>query len=257
MILTFVTLSVKAQFTDGTTGLLHAPSADMYESGTFIITNNFLHQSQLASNEGRSQNYGWDYNTFGYGFGITFFSRLEIAYACTLFNGNWSKRQANYFHNQDRHFSAKVLLLKEGEIWKWTPSIAIGCSDPLTGAGTGDYTKSDTGTGTNGYFNRYYIVASKHFATEWGDIGAHLGYQYNKRKDLHYNAPCCGVSWKPVWLMNRWFFPDFIAEYDSRTVNLGFNASVWDDRFEAMFQWIDFRYVSFGLRFKLRLKGSE
>lgn len=37
--------------------------------------------------------------------------------------------------NQDRHFSAKVLALKEGEIWKWTPSIAFGLSDPVTGAG--------------------------------------------------------------------------------------------------------------------------
>ena len=49
---------------------------------------------------------------------------------------------------------------------------------------------------------------------------------------------------------------DAIVEYDSRTVNLGLIASIWDNRFEAMFELQDFQWVNFGLRYKLRLKKS-
>ena len=65
------------------------------------------------------------------------------------------------------------------------------------------------------------------------------------------------MDWQPVWLQNRWFFPKFILEYDAKNVNFGFISSIWDDRFEAMFCLQNFQWVSFGLRFKLRLKGSE
>ena len=69
-----------------------------------------------------------------------------------------------------------MLALKEGEIWKWTPSIAFGVSDPVTGAGTGEYIGSSENISSgNGYFNRYYVVATKHFNTPWGVVGGHLG----------------------------------------------------------------------------------
>lgn len=237
-------------------GLLHAPSAEMYESGTFHITNNLLNYHQLPLH-GR---WGWDYNTFAYGVGITFWSRLEVDYTCVIIDGKRSGVDPGFEFNQDRHFSAKVLLLKEGEIWRWTPSIAVGVSDPATGAGTGDYIGSiDKISSANGYFQRYFIVFTKHLNSSFGSVGLHVGYQYNTRsatKD-YLNAPCAGVDWRPIWLQNRWFSPKFIAEYDSKTFNIGFISSIWDDRFEAMFQLIDFRYASFGLRFKLRLKGSE
>ena len=45
-----------------------------------------------------------------------------------------------------------------------------------------------------------------------------------------------------------------IAEFDSRTLNLGFIASVWDNRFEAMFELQNFQWINFGLRYKLRIK---
>ena len=253
-------LSAKAQFTDSTTGLLSAPSAEMNESGTFTITNNFLNQHILSPN-------GWDYNTFGYGFGITFWSRLEVNYVCTLFWGDWSPRaqgpdgtyRQKIMKNQDRHFAAKVLLLKENEFGKnWIPALAIGVSDPVTGSGGGEYIGSDVSGGTgNGFFNRMYIVATKHFASPWGEVGASLGYQYNLRQDIRYNAPCAAVTWRPVWLQNRWFSPKFVLEYDSLTPNIGFLADIWDSRFQAMFELQNFQWVSFGLRFKLRLKGSE
>lgn len=231
----------------------------MNESGTFIVTNNFLNKHTLSPA-------GWDYNTFGYGIGVTFWSRLEVNYVCVLYWGDWSPTWSKYpmtsrlrrMKNQDRHFNAKVLALKEGEIWDWTPSIALGVSDPLTAGWDGEYIdeglRMEEG---NGYFNRMFIVTTKHFNTGFGEISASIGYQFNFRKDISYNAPCAAITWRPVWLRNRWVDPKFILEYDARTPNFGFIADIWDDRFEAMFCLQNFQWVSFGLRFKLRLKGAE
>lgn len=246
-----------AQFTDGGTGLLSAPSAEMNKYGVFTITNNFLNEHYLPSN-------GWDYNTFEYGFGLTFWSRLEINYVCTLFWGDWSPHaqgpngtyREKILKNQDRHFAAKLLALKEGELRNWTPSIAIGVSDPVTGAGGGQYIGSDVSS-SNGYFNRLYVVATKHFNTPVGVLGSHLGYQYSKRVDWNRTGLIAAVDWEPVWIQNRWFSPKFILEYDANTVNFGFISSIWNERFEAMFELENFQWISFGLRYKLRIVGSE
>ena len=37
-----------AQFSDGVSGLLSMPSAEMHRDGTFTITNNFLNKHQLS-----------------------------------------------------------------------------------------------------------------------------------------------------------------------------------------------------------------
>ena len=263
MVLTLLALSANAQFTDSTTGLLSAPSADMNASGTFSITNNFLNREMLPAKPYPGAFTAWDYSTFGYGFSITFWSRLEVAYCCTIFNSKWSPTydkmdyRSKILVNQDRHFAAKVLALKEGEIWKWTPSIAFGVSDPVTSS-SGDYIEGGKNISSgNGYFNRFYAVATKHFNTKWGQVGGHLGYQYSKRTDWNRKGVIAAIDWRPVWLQNRWFSPKFILEYDANTPNFGFIADIWDDRFEAMFCLQNFQWVSFGLRFKLRLKGSE
>ena len=248
-------LMAEAQFVDNMTGLLNMPTADMQKDGTFMITNNWLNAYQLPPST--EEGWGWGYDTFAYGFNITFLSRVEIAYCLTIIDGRKSPNARTEYmrtmFNQDRHFAARVLALKEGEIWKWTPSIALGVSDPVTGAGSGQYIGSDVSSG-NGYFNRFYIVATKHFDTVAGALGIHAGYQHSLRDEPHYNKPCAGIDWRPVWLQNRWFSPDIILEYDSRSFNIGMVASVWDDRFEAMFLLQDFRYASAGLRYKLELK---
>ena len=160
--------------------------------------------------------------------------------------------EPEHWKNQDRHFSAKVLLVREGEFGKeWMPAFAVGISDP-TSADGGGY---ETGvTNTNGFFNRYYAVLSKHIPTGWGEIGAHAGYQFNRRVDVPLNGPCAGIAWKPVWVQTDWLSLDLIAEYDSRTFNIGFIASVWDDRIEAMFDLQALKWVSFGLRYKMHIR---
>jgi len=232
------------------------PTAEMQADGTFMITNNFLNKHSLPTS-------GWNYNTFQYGFAVSFWGRMEIGYVCTIFNGAWDPRpeteKGQYWtimRNQDRHFTGRICLLREGEFGlKWMPALVVGASDPTTGTG-GDYTEMNVdGTG-NGYFNRNFIILTKHFQTPWGELGAHAGYQFNRRLDYPINAPCLGVNWQPIWLQHKGLLDslDVIAEYDSRTINLGLIASVWDNRFEAMFEVQRFRWFNFGLRYKLRLK---
>ena len=254
-------IPTRAQFTDGSTGLLQMPTAEMQDDGTFMITTNFLNKHSLPTG-------GWNYNTFQYGISVSFWERIEIDYICTIFNGAWDPRSEEekghrwtIMRNQDRHFSGRICLLREGELGlNWMPALVVGVSDPTTGSGGGEYisgTEKVTGEG-NGYFNRWFAVMTKHFDTPWGRVGVHAGYQFNRRTDYRINGPCAGVDWTPVWIQDKGILDNLkvILEYDCRTVNMGFIASIWDNRFEAMFELQNFQWVNFGLRYKLRLKKA-
>lgn len=238
--------TARAQFADCGTGLLQMPTAEIQDDGTFMITNLFLNKHSLPAR-------GWNYNTFQYGFYISLWNRLDVGYICTIFNGAWDPRpnktyRQTIMRNQDRHLSAKVLLVNEGDFGiEWLPAFALGVCD---------IDKGMFRNRSNGFFTRFYAVASKSFRTGWGDISGHLGYQYSFRPDYPMNAPCAGVSWQPIWLHDKGILDhvNVVAEFDSRTVNLGFITSVWDNRFEAMFELQNFQWVNFGLRYKLRLK---
>lgn len=242
----------RAQFADSSTGLLQMPTAEMQPDGTFMITNNYLNRHSLSSG-------AWGYDTFQYGFTITFWSRVEVSYVCTIFDGKRKPKPSErdlLMFNQDRHFSGRLQVLKEGEFGlAWMPALVVGISDPTTGAGGGDYLNPDVTKGNNAFFNRNFVVLSKNIPTAWGNVGVHAGYQFNWRRDYRINGPCAGVSWRPVWLNDRWILDgvNLIAEYDSRTPNIGFIASIWENRFEAMFELQNFQWVNFGLRYKLGL----
>lgn len=248
-----VCITCSGQFWDGCSGLLQAPSADMHKEGTFTITNNILNKHSISP-------WYWGYNTFSYGIGINLWSRLEIGYVCVLLNGskNPTQQSSPYYsvmRNQDRHFNAKVLLLKEGEFGvSWLPAIAIGVSDPTSYNGN-DYTDQAVAGEGNGFFNRYYAVATKHFCTRIGTVGAHVGYQYNRRTDFPMNGPCVALDWIPLWLDNPNFKLKAIAEYDSRTFNVGFIASIWRGHFDVMFELMAMKWINFGVRYKLQLKS--
>ncbi len=245
------------QFADCSTGLLQAPTAEMQDDGTFMITNNFLNQHSLPSS-------GWDYNTFQYGIYISFWERIEIGYVCTIFNDYWKgsqTREGVWMINQDRHFVGRVCLLKEGEFGlSWMPAFVVGVSDPVSAAGANgvkDYIDFDElASAGNGLFNRNYIALSKHFNTPWGFLGAHVGYQFNKRTDYTINGLCAGINWQPKWLQNKGLLDclNVIAEYDSRTFNLGLIASLWHNHFEAMLELQKLQWLNFGIRYKLNLK---
>lgn len=106
-----ISTAAHAQFVDGTKGLLCMPSAEFEEDATFMITNNFLNKQFLPN----AEYYGWnDKWSFGYAFSVTLWSRLEIAYSCTLINTE-KMSPSVYTHNQDRHFAARVAITKDGE----------------------------------------------------------------------------------------------------------------------------------------------
>ncbi len=147
----------RGQFWDSSMGLLQCPSAEMNRAGTFMITNNFMNKHSIS-------NWYWGYHTFEYGFNVNQWSRLEIGYVCVILDG---KRKANpddrdlIIFNQDRHFNAKVLLVREGDFGvSWMLAMAIGLSDPTTGVGA-DYKETAVSGSGNGFFNRYYAVATK------------------------------------------------------------------------------------------------
>lgn len=240
-----------AQFTDGTTGLLHMPSAEMQRDGTFIIGGNFLNKHNLPNQR------WWGYDTYNYFLNITFLERLEIAYICTLVKGQkelsyWPAQTWGKFVNQDRHFAARLQVLKEGELWKYMPSIVLGVSDPTTG-GNFDYTSMAVDGSGNGYFNRWYAAVTKHFQTGWGELGVHAAWLYNKRTDYPLNGPAVGVNFRPRFLKEL----NVIAEYDAKTINVGATYSIWSDHFNFLVELQDGKYVSAGLLYKVNLLGGN
>lgn len=241
----------RGQFWDCSSGLLQMPSADMNRDGTVMIMENLMNKHSISD-------WYWGYNTLEYGLNVDLWSRIEIGYVCTILDGkkgsNPSARDLITF-NQDRHFNAKVLIIREGDFGvTWMPAIAVGVSDPTTGAGA-DYSDQAVRGSGNGFFNRYYAVATKHIQTRVGVLGAHLGYQYNQRTDIPMNGPCAAIDWVPKWLDTPNFSLKAIAEYDSRTFNVGFIASIWKDRIEAMVELMAMKWINAGIRYKLVLKS--
>ena len=244
--------NIKAQMTTGITGLLHMPSAEMQRDGTFMIGGNFLNKHNLPNDT------WWGYNTYNYFINITFFSRLEISYICTLVKGQkelsyWPESTWGRFTNQDRHFSGRIQILKEGEFWKIMPSVVIGVNDPTTGAGS-DYSEFGTKGSGNGYFNKWYVALSKNFELKgYGNMGFHFAYLYNQRSDYTLNGPAFGINFRPEFHPNL----NLIAEYDAKTLNIGAIYSMWGDHFNLLLEMQRCKYLSVGLVYKVCLKGGN
>ena len=214
----------QAQYVYGTTGLLHAPSADMQRDKTFLCGFSYL---QVAATPKH-----WNYDTWNYYINITLFPWLEVGYTCTLHKIGLPQYGYSYkFRNQDRQFSARLRVWKEGWWKEWTPQIVVGANDPSTNDVLGDPNKDDYGfTGTssvgNGHWNRYYIVATKHFGVKnVGELGMHFGYVYNKRLDYHRNGPVAGVNFQFTLPATSFWMKvvnglNVIAEYDSYSVSI-------------------------------------
>jgi len=242
----------KAQLTDGMTGLLHIPNAEMQKDGTAMIGGNHLNKHNLPNN------YWWGYNTFNYYINVTFLDRIEISYICTLVQGknngyHWPQFTWGKFVNQDRHFAGKIQLVKEGEWWEHMPAIAIGVSDPTTGGAAGDYSDMNvTGSG-NGFFNRWFAAVTKHFQIPYGELGVHATYLYNKRTDYPLNGLGWGINFRPDFHKNL----NVIIEHDTKTLNVGAIYSLWADHFNFLFELQKGKYISCGLVYKVNLKGGN
>ncbi len=238
--------SLRGQFLDGASGLIQMPSAKMNQSGTFMITNNFMNKHTLPED-------AWGYHSFGYGIDITFLQRLEFYYTCVIFDGkrkpNPSSRDLIMF-NQDRHLGIKAQLLRAGDFGKmWLPDLAVGIND----FDNGIFSRRGKG---NGFFTRVYAVASKDFSTRVGNICAHLGYQFNNWTYYALSGPMAAVDWMPVWLQKDGVINTrFIAEYDARTFNFGAIVSLWRGHLDAMVELQALKWFSAGIRYKVYLKS--
>jgi hypothetical protein len=190
---------LKAQFTYGTTGLLNTPTADMQKDKTFMFGGGYLDTHTSSAR--------WFYDTWNYYINITIFPWLEVNYNMELHKavpndrGNtifWVPRTYGKFANQDRQFSVRLRVWKEGWWKAWTPQIVIG-SDDVSSNSWGDTSRrfEVADNSSNGFNNRYYIAATKHFAFKGaGNLGAHLSYLYNKRSDYPLNGVAVGVNFR-------------------------------------------------------------
>lgn len=251
LFLCFCNLS-HAQLTNGVTGLLHMPNAEMQKDATFIIGGNALNKHNLPSD------FWWGYHTYNYFLNITFLERIEISYIMTLVKGQqkvgyWPQHTWGKFVNQDRHFAARFQIIKEGEWWKYLPSIVLGVNDPTTGSGGGNYADMKVDGSGNGYFNRWYAAITKHFQIPYGELGVHATYLYNKRTDYPLNGVALGVNFRPDFHKNL----NIIVEHDTKTLNIGAIYSLWADHFNFLFELQEGKYISCGLVYKVNLKGGN
>lgn len=234
-------ITSNAQYSLGTTGLLHTPSAEMQRDKTLMIGGGFLHENLTPPR--------FNYNTFNYYLNITIFPFLEVAYTCTLFKvtPQWGvQSQMGKFTNQDRYFSLRLRMIKEGQFHKYMPSIVFGTSDPFTEAGGGTIGYDGGG---NGFFSRFYLAATKHINVSTNNIGIHLSYLYNQRKDYSLNGLAGGITYSTSIIKNL----KLIAEYDSKDVIIGANYLLLKHiLFQAMLQ--RGKYFSGGLTYLVHLK---
>ena len=258
----FITSEAKSQIMYGTTGLLHAPTADMQRDKTFMVGGNVLHLTPLHYISSNEIKY-----TFNYYLNITIFPWLEVGYTCTI---NYAEHGSTYFpesvwgkySNQDRAFYGRPRLWKEGWWKTWTPQIVFGANDPGTheSAGGGGIGSRDS-NGGNCWFIRWYLAATKHFTFEnIGTLGAHLSFIWDRGLRVeHKNSPAGGVNFR-LELPNEGFWRkavnglNLMAEYDSRTFNVGGTYSIWKDRINLVAELNDGKYFSGGVYFKVCLK---
>ena len=251
-LLLLLSSSMKAQFTYGTTGLLHMPTADMQQDKTFMAGGGYLDKHATPSY--------WYYHTYNYYINFTFFPWLEVGYTCTLLSAEFlgvDKYGYSGYTNQDRSFHGRLRLWKEGWWKEWTPQIVVGVNDFTTGAGT-DYGEMAVEGDGNGFFNRYFIAATKHLSWH-GEWGIHAAYVYNKRGKDKLNGPAIGVDYQfalpEVSTLNKVVNGlNLMGEYDSKFVNIGAKYTIWKDHINVIAELRECKYPSVGVYFKVHLK---
>ena len=270
---------LKGQALYGTSGLLHMPTADMQKDKTVMLGGNVLDKHPLST-YWNNKNYTYTYN---YYINVTIFPWLEVAYTCTLVKGvkgnYWPEQTWGKFRNQDRNFSGRLRLWKEGWWKEWTPQIVIGANDVIGDSWNGgSLSKPSELNYGNGFLNRYYLAITKHFYFEnVGTLGAHLSWIYSNRFDNKLNDPAMGANFRfhlkdsDSWVHKAINGVNLMAEmvpgytdvkedltFDpdgaKYQVNLGMEYSFWKDYINAVVELNRCKYFSGGLVFKIHLK---
>ena len=253
----FCVNSARTQNLYGTTGLLQMPTAEMQKDKTFMCGGGVLNPEIMPSKE-----WWGNYYTFNYYVNITIFPWLEIGYNCVLVKAkpniyHWVPSTYGRFVHQDRSFHGRLRVWKEGWWRVWTPQVVVGANDPTTGSWEGGSSSDDQRY--NGFFCRYYVVATKHVEFTNGSWGVHVAYVFNKKEVNHLNGPAIGTNYR--FSLPRTSFinkvlngVNLIIEYDSKQVNIGGCYSLWKDHINIYGELYKCKHPSLGLNFKIGLK---
>lgn len=88
----------------------------------------------------------------------------------------WPEQTWGKFRNQDRNFSGRLRLWKEGWWKEWTPQLVLGANDPGSfdnnGGGNINFNQE---AGTHNYFNRFFWLQRNICFSECGGIRASYG----------------------------------------------------------------------------------
>ena len=253
-------LSVLAQFTYGTTGLLHMPTAEMQKDKTFLFGGSFLNINATPMH--------FNYDTFNYYADITLFPWLEVSYVLTL---HYAHHGSKYFPpkvwgkycNQDRMFAFRVRLIEEGYKYDWMPQIVLGVNDPGSHkrSGGGEIIFDDE-RASNAYFTRYYLAATKHLElNSLGKFGLHAALMYCSEKgnvsklklpaigaDFRFNLEEINLTTKAINKLA------LMTEFDGSGLNVGAKYRIWRDNINFITELYRYKYFSCGIYFKLHLR---
>lgn len=266
----------KAQFTYGTTGLLHAPSAEMQRDKTFMLGGSYLDKHPMSGYW--SMNDEYTPYTFNYYLNMTIFPWLEVAYEMTLVKGvhgsnYWPPQTWGKFTNQDRSFHARFRIWKEGWWKSWTPQIVLGLNDPGSHSyhGGGNIDFGGGGSGNHNYKTRFYLAATKQFDFRGvGCLGTHLALiRGQAMTDVEYTRPSAGVNFQfgmknDDWLIQALNGLNLMAEvcpghdktqnHATYDWNIGGEYHLWKDYINLVAELNDGKYFSGGIYFKVHLK---
>lgn len=266
----------KAQSVYGTTGLLHAPTADMQRDKTFMFGGSFINKNATP---GKWRFNTYTYNTFNYYLNITILPWLEVGYNMILNQGipnstYWPKQTWKKNSNQDRSFHFRLRLWKEGWWKPWAPQIVLGSNDPVThdSYGGGDISLNSSGeSGTNNYLTRWYLVVTKHFAIdEIGELGAHLAFNWGGAKlEPEYKLTSVGINFQFGLSDDGAFIKrtinglNLMAEIcpkpksqkeENEVMNIGLRYKIWRDYINLIMEMNECKYFIGGIQFKVHLK---
>jgi hypothetical protein len=248
---------VAAQQYTGLSGLLHTPSAEMYAEGTAQVGGSFLNKEFTPE----VFNFRGPYHTANYYLSVTPFRWVELAYTCTLERNYRRDKYSNIindgssrYYYQDRYFSVKLQPLREGKYW---PSVVVGANDPVGthGSGNSSLTMGNSGSTSKGddgksqFFSNYFVAASKHLDTRFGEWGIHVAYRHFKRDyNAKWNGVTGGVTYRPCFARDV----RAVVEYTGNEVNVGADWLLWKHFFvQGILQ--DGRYLSASACFRMNL----
>ena len=270
MVLLLCPSALRAQFVYGTTGLLHMPTGEMQRDKTFMFGCAFLDTEATPGH--------WSYDTGNYFINITIFPWLEVGYTCTLHKAPYGSTYYpesvwGKYCNQDRQFSGRLRLWKEGWWKAWTPQVVIGANDPGSHSsnGGGDIDWGGGGSGNHNYLTRYYLAATKHVEFSGiGTVGVHVAWVIGKAmSDVHYSRPAAGVNFH-FGMKGEGFWQKALNGFNlmaevcpghaedlhtaTYTVNVGGTYSIWKDHINLIAELNNGKFFSGGIFFKLHLK---